>query len=150
MKSDQSVTRRPYNKKVHRHLFLAISYLDLCILEWLTGRPLAIKAEIKTLQNSGCYKSLTIQSSRFSFGYISRAHHQHIFIALIHNLWRPFSLIVCVTVTWFSFLFFLETFIYFYDSGDKIPFFSSSYTLTLLFYVFSFVVLLLLWFMIVV
>jgi hypothetical protein len=27
--------RRPYNKKVHRHLFLAISYLDLCILEWL-------------------------------------------------------------------------------------------------------------------
>lgn len=86
MKSDQSVTRRPYNKKVHRHLFLAISYLDLCILEWLAGRPLAIKAEIKTLRNSGCYKSLTIQSSRFSFCYISRAHHQHIFIALIHNL----------------------------------------------------------------
>lgn len=102
--------RRPYNKKVHRHLFLAISYLDLCILEWLAGRPLAIKAEIKTLQNSGCYKSLTIQSSRFSFCYIARAHHQHIFIALIHNLWRPFSLIVCVTVTWFSFLFFLENF----------------------------------------
>lgn len=75
-------------------------------------------------KNTCWYKSLTIQSSRFLlYIYSSSASSAYSYSWLSSIIYDAHFLLLCVWL-WLDFLFVsLETFIYFYDSGDKIPFF---------------------------